>query len=108
MRLPHGRFCYAPPEYAPAVADPSLLGSIGDSLATWAELVHAARHEAVVHLEDLLLRRVRLGFLLPHGGLDQMDRIRALAQPALGWDDARWASEQQAYAQLWSHAYAGR
>ncbi|HEX4418963.1 MAG TPA: glycerol-3-phosphate dehydrogenase/oxidase [Kofleriaceae bacterium] len=98
----------AAPLTAPAAEDPSLLEPIGDSLATWAELVHAARHEAIIHLEDLLLRRVRLGFLLPRGGLDQIDRIRALAQPALGWDDARWASEQAAYAQLWSHAYSGR
>ena len=93
---------------AAAVGDESLLSPIGDSLATWAELVHAARHEAIVHLEDLLLRRVRLGFLLPRGGLDEMARIQQLAQPALGWDDARWASEQAAYEKLWQNAYAGR
>jgi glycerol-3-phosphate dehydrogenase len=86
----------------------SLFTRIGTTPALWAELVHAARHEAVVHLEDLLLRRVRLGFLLPRGGLDQIARIRELAQPALGWDDARWLSEQRAYEQLWAQAYSGR
>ena len=34
----------------------------------WAELRWAARAEAVVHLEDLLLRRTRLGLLLRGGG----------------------------------------
>lgn len=91
-----------------AAEDAALWTPIGDSLATWAELVHAARHEAIVHLDDLLLRRVRLGFLLPRGGLDHVERIRALAQPALGWDDARWASELAAYTKMWTHSYGGR
>jgi glycerol-3-phosphate dehydrogenase len=95
-------------ETAEVLADPRLLTPIGASPVLWAELAHAARHEGVVHLEDLLLRRVRLGFLLPRGGLDHIDRVRALAQPALGWDDARWDAEQSAYARLWAHAYAGR
>jgi glycerol-3-phosphate dehydrogenase len=51
---------------------------------------------------------VRLGFLLPRGGLDHVDRIRALVQPALGWDDARWAREQAAYTQMWTQSYGGR
>jgi glycerol-3-phosphate dehydrogenase len=52
------------------------------------------RAEGVVTLSDLLLRRVRLGLLLPRGGLDHIAAVRAVAQPALGWDDARWAREQ--------------
>ena len=52
--------------------------------------------EGVVHLDDLLLRRVRLGLLLPHGGLADMDAIRAIAQPELGWDDARWRAGGEA------------
>ncbi|MBI4730792.1 MAG: glycerol-3-phosphate dehydrogenase/oxidase [Chloroflexi bacterium] len=71
----------------------------------WAELRQAAHGEGVVHLDDLLLRRVRLGLLLPNGGLDQMARIRALIQPELGWDDKRWEEEEKAYADLWNRAY---
>jgi glycerol-3-phosphate dehydrogenase len=52
------------------------------------------------------MRRVRLGLLLPRGGLDCMDRIRAIAQPELGWDDERWASELRAYARLWNESFA--
>ncbi|MBN2387370.1 MAG: glycerol-3-phosphate dehydrogenase/oxidase [Anaerolineales bacterium] len=71
----------------------------------WAELRRAACCEGVVHLDDLLLRRVRLGLLIPNGGLDQMEKIRGLVQSELGWEDARWEAELQSYAQLLQRAY---
>jgi glycerol-3-phosphate dehydrogenase len=71
----------------------------------WAELRQAARDEGVVHLDDLLLRRLRLGLLLPEGGRDLLPRIRAMLQPELGWDDQRWEREAAAYLQLWKSAY---
>jgi glycerol-3-phosphate dehydrogenase len=72
----------------------------------WAELRQAACCEGVVHLDDLLLRRVRLGLLLSNGGLDLLDRIRAVIQPELGWDDARWELEAAKYARLWKASYS--
>jgi glycerol-3-phosphate dehydrogenase len=81
------------------------LAAIEDSPYLWAELRWAARDEGVVHLDDLLLRRVRLGLLLPEGALPIMERIRAVVQPELGWDDARWESEVAAYAHLWRNAH---
>jgi glycerol-3-phosphate dehydrogenase len=71
----------------------------------WAELRWAARAEAVQRLEDLLLRRTRLGLQLKGGGMALMPRIRAICQPELGWDDARWEQEQQDYAALWRSHY---
>ncbi len=79
---------------------------IEPSQSIWAELRWAARCEGIVHLDDLLLRRVRLGLLLPEGGAAWMDRIRAIAQSELGWDDRRWESEQVAYTRLWREAYS--
>ncbi len=72
----------------------------------WAELRWAARNEAVMHLDDLLLRRVRLGLLLPEGAMQVMERIRAIAQPELGWDDGRWDVEVAAYAEIWVQGYS--
>ena len=66
----------------------------------WLELAVAARFEAVVHLDDLLLRRTRLGILLPRGGLDHLPRIRALCEPHLDWDDAQWQAEIERYRAL--------
>jgi len=72
----------------------------------WAELRHAACCEGIVHLSDLLLRRVRLGLLLPNGGIDLLDRIRNTVQHELGWDDFRWEQEVATYVQLWQSAYS--
>ncbi|HRK91689.1 MAG TPA: glycerol-3-phosphate dehydrogenase C-terminal domain-containing protein, partial [Anaerolineales bacterium] len=64
-----------------------------------------ARAEGVVHLDDLLLRRVRLGLLATNGGLDLLPRICTIVQPELGWDDDRWAKEVNEYTELWKRAY---
>jgi glycerol-3-phosphate dehydrogenase len=71
----------------------------------WAELRQAAHGEGVIHLDDLLLRRVRLGLLVPKGGLEQMSRIRSIVQPELGWEDARWQAEERSYSELWHASY---
>jgi glycerol-3-phosphate dehydrogenase len=86
-------------------AHPGEMHPIANLSALWAELRWAARAEGVVHLEDLLMRRVRLGIILPRGGMDCMQRIRAIAQGELGWDDARWAREEKAYGELWKRCY---
>ncbi len=74
----------------------------------WPELRQAARSEAVVHLDDLLLRRVRLGLLLPGGGIQCAEQIRPLVQNELGWDDPRWEMEWTAYEKLWHASYSFR
>lgn len=88
-----------------AAAGPGELTPIGESPSLWAELRWAARAEGVAHLDDLLLRRVRLGLQLPQGGLPWLERIRAIVQPELGWDDERWAEEVAAYGELWERSY---
>jgi glycerol-3-phosphate dehydrogenase len=87
-------------------ADKANAQRIDGSIALWSELRHAAKNEGVVTLSDLLLRRVRLGLLLPNGGLDEVAKIRALAQPELGWDDAKWEREEAAYRTTWKRAYS--
>lgn len=62
-----------------------------------AELRWALRHEQVVKLEDLMLRRTRLGLLQRNGGIALLRGLRSLIQAELGWDDARWQLEEMAY-----------
>jgi glycerol-3-phosphate dehydrogenase len=81
------------------------LQSIGDAPAIWSELAWAARNEGVVHLDDLLLRRVRVGLLLDRGGLDHIAQIRKVAQPELGWDDSTWEREEGRYREVWNKFY---
>lgn len=66
----------------------------------WAELRWAARAEGVTHLDDLLLRRVRMGLVLPEGGASHLPRVRSVVQEELGWSDARWDAEEAAYRTL--------
>ncbi|HYD78614.1 MAG TPA: glycerol-3-phosphate dehydrogenase/oxidase [Paucimonas sp.] len=72
----------------------------------WAELRWAAGHEAVERLEDLLLRRTRIGLLVREGGAGLLPRIRAICQEELGWNDGRWADEQANYLALWRRHYS--
>jgi len=73
------------------------LECIANTQTLWIELVVAARNEAVEHLDDLLLRRTRLGILLPQGALALLARIRLLCAPHLGWSDTRWDEETARY-----------
>ncbi|HPD63699.1 MAG TPA: glycerol-3-phosphate dehydrogenase/oxidase [Anaerolineaceae bacterium] len=79
---------------------------VGSLPNLWSEVRWAARCGAVEHLDDLLLRRVRLGLLLPHGAQEEMARVREIVQPELGWDDARWQAEFTRYVELYKKAYS--
>ena len=72
----------------------------------WAELAFACEHELVIHLDDLLLRRTRIGLLLVQGGVAILEQVRELCQPRLGWDDQRWAQEQQRYLTIYQQFYS--
>ncbi len=48
---------------------------------------------AVVHLEDLLLRRARVGLWRPDSVAELVPRLEPLCREELGWDAARWAEE---------------
>jgi glycerol-3-phosphate dehydrogenase len=88
-----------------AAADPADLEPVAHTPVLWGEVRWAARAEGVCRLDDLLLRRTRLGLLLPEGGRGCLPRLRAVAQPELGWSDARWQQEVEAYAHLWEQAH---
>jgi glycerol-3-phosphate dehydrogenase len=72
----------------------------------WSELRYNARHGGVLHLDDLLLRRVRIGMLLPEGAVAVLPRVRQITQAELGWDDSRWQAEEARYLQLYNAFYA--
>lgn len=83
-----------------ALAQPEELECVGGTTTLWLEMRVAAASEAVVHLDDLLLRRTRLGLLTAGGGLEHAPRLRAVCVGALGWTDARWDDELTRYRRL--------
>lgn len=63
------------------------------------------QHEQVRHLDDLLLRRTRLGLLLPAGGHELFERLKPLCQRYLNWDDAHWQAEVARYQHIIATCY---
>ena len=82
------------------------LKHIPGTQALWAEVRWAALAEGVVHLDDLLLRRVRLGLLCPEGGLGLLDRLEPLIRAGTGWDKRRWQQEVERYTGIWHNSYS--
>lgn len=72
---------------------------------TSSQLRWAARGEAVRSLDDLMLRRTRLGLLLPHGGAAILDDVARICADELGWDAQRWQEERAAYQSRVADAY---
>jgi glycerol-3-phosphate dehydrogenase len=72
----------------------------------WAELIWALKYEQVIHLDDLLLRRSRIGNVLPKGGSDFMPRIKTLCQQYLQWSDQHWQVELSRYQKIWKNNYS--
>lgn len=74
----------------------------------WAELDWIVEHELIVHLDDLLLRRTRLGLLLPEGGKSLLPQIGKIITPLLGWNSSKWEEETTRYNFLWQKIYQPR
>lgn len=70
-----------------------------------AECRWAARNESVVHLDDLLLRRTRLGSLLERGGESLFPDLEKICNQELHWDAERWLSEVSRYRHIWRKHY---
>jgi len=83
------------------------LAYVTDSNTIWAEIRFAAHYEQVIHLDDLLLRRTRLGLILPHGAMTPLisARLKQICQQELGWDEQKWQQEVERYTQLWQRYY---
>jgi len=71
----------------------------------WAELIWAVKYEQVVHLDDLLLRRTRIGNVLPEGAIAHIDKIKELCSEYLVWNEAKWQAEITRYTDIWQRHY---
>jgi glycerol-3-phosphate dehydrogenase len=78
---------------------------IEDTQFCLAECRWAARHESVLHLDDLLLRRTRLGSLLKNGAESLFPAVKAICESELKWDESRWQVEEARYREIWRKHY---
>jgi len=72
----------------------------------WAEVCWACKASDVVHLDDLMLRRTRLGLILPEGGRALLPALKDPCQGLLGWTDDHWHQEVDRYLAIWDTAYS--
>ncbi len=98
-----GRYGAAAPDLVATF--PDLLTPISDSPYLRAELAWAASHEPVCHLDDLMLRRLRLGILLPNGGFELLPEVRLLLKRALGWSEGEWKEEVNRFRLIYQAAH---
>ncbi|MFZ5755898.1 MAG: glycerol-3-phosphate dehydrogenase/oxidase [Pseudomonadota bacterium] len=73
---------------------------------SFADLLWSLRNEQVLHLDDLLLRRTRLGNLLRNGARELLPELQPHAMRELGWDEARWETEVARYLDIWQKYYS--
>ena len=71
-----------------------------------AECRWAIQQEATVHLDDLLLRRTRLGLLLPAGGEQLFAELEPLFRELAKWSEAQWQSEVARYRDILQRFYS--
>lgn len=65
-----------------------------------AQVRWSLQHESVVHLDDLMLRRTRLGLLLTRGGEQLLDEIEPMARELCGWSGQQWLEEKERYLEI--------
>ena len=88
------------------MAQPGEMETIPGTDYLWVELRWAARAEMVCHLEDLLLRRTRLGLILPSGGSSILQVVKQICLDELRWADAQWQYELTNYQRVIAQCYS--
>jgi glycerol-3-phosphate dehydrogenase len=79
-------------------ADPSMAVPLAAAAAYLrAEIVYAITHEGALHLDDIMLRRTRMGFEYDAHALAAVDEVSAIAAEQLGWTVRQRQAEVDAY-----------
>ncbi|NIP41175.1 MAG: hypothetical protein GWO28_00300, partial [candidate division Zixibacteria bacterium] len=79
---------------------------VAETRTLWAELRWSIQHEYVVHLDDLMLRRTRLGLIIKDGGKDVLEPILNIFMQERGWDKNRCKEEKERYIAIWNDHYS--
>lgn len=87
-------------------ADEQQLEKIPSSEVSLAELEWALNNEWVEHLDDLMLRRTRLGLLLPAGGVHLLPQLKSMCQTVKAWNEDDWQQEVARYLAIWKNHYS--
>ncbi|ABV35207.1 FAD dependent oxidoreductase [Shewanella sediminis HAW-EB3] len=92
--------------FATSISEMKNNQQIGISRCQWRELEWSLLNESVVHLDDLLLRRTRLGLLLGGGIIKYREQILALCCQSLNWSESMAEQEWQRFELIFSTYYS--
>ncbi|MES2088573.1 MAG: glycerol-3-phosphate dehydrogenase/oxidase [Pseudomonadota bacterium] len=81
------------------------LAGVAQGAALLKQVEWILQNEMVTHLDDLMLRRLRAGNLLPDAGESLLPILQALCQHHLGWDAPAWEAECTRYRQIIARGY---
>lgn len=79
--------------------------TLGNTQFCLAECRWAIKNESVIHLDDLLLRRTRLGLLLKNGAEELFTQLANIFEQELGWNKTKWQDEIKRYNSIWQQSY---
>ncbi len=82
------------------------LRQIQDTNYFWGEIIWSLKKEAVIHLDDLMLRRTHLGLILPKGGEEILNRIGKLYCRYLHCSSDQFKKEVNRYKDIWNKYYS--
>jgi len=82
-----------------AESDPELKATLPGGRYIAAEIVHGARNEGALHLDDMLARRTRISFENPQRGLTTAEMVAKLMATELGWSPDQTAAEISLWAE---------
>jgi len=92
--------------FATSISEMKNNQQIGISRCQWRELEWSVAQESVVHLDDLLLRRTRLGLLLGRGIVRYREQILGLCCQSLNWSQSQAEQEWQRFELIFSKYYS--
>jgi len=82
-----------------AESDPELKATLPGGRYIAAEIIHGARNEGALHLDDMLARRTRISFENPQRGLTTAEMVATLMARELGWSPDQTAAEISLWAE---------
>ena len=71
-------------------------------------LIEEAEDGMIMSLDDLLLRRTRIGLFSKDGYISKLPELKTKIQKILGWDDKKWNLEEKKYISIWNKAYSSK
>lgn len=72
----------------------------------WAQVRYAARCEKAQHLDDILLRRTRIGLFCPNGAASIKNTIKDICMTEMQWNESDWEYEWNRYQDIWRTSYS--